>query len=209
MDLPCKYSENGCDAEGAKAVMLEHSDSCHFGKIKCPLNVHMMYTCKENLVYCKEILLKNEVINHLSTVHKVAMWKANASGKLTNRSWKILHRHKQMKDITFPVILTSFDGNTFILSSTQQNWTRSIWVAVLGSEKVAKTYDVKIRTYNKGDIKAWIGNIGKVYSTDTSQEDVLEDNKGVLELSKRQMEKLEKEEGDKYKIYIDYEIVRN
>ena len=200
--LSCKYSENGCKASGTKAFMQEQADSCLFAKIQCPLN----------RASCKEIMLKSEVIIHLKNVHKLAMWNTYAYGKVMGRWTKSPHQNPKEYLKWLPAI-TSFDGNTFLFNAIQLRkrglgWSRSFWVSVVGSEKVAKKYEVKICTSDNGENKAWHGNIGKVYSTDTRQEDVLEDNKGVLELSKKQIEKLEIPVGEEYDIELDFEIIR-
>ena len=197
MELPCKYSENGCKASGTKAVMQEHADSCLFAKIQCPLN----------RASCKEIMLKREVIIHLKNVHKAVMWNADAYGKINGASWSVIPQIKKTK-AGVNGAATSFDGNTFFFNCIQQNWTLSFWVSILGSKKVAKKYEVKIYTSDNGESKAWIGNVGQVYSIDTSQEDVLADKKGVLELSKTHVEKkLAKLVEEIYKISLGYEII--
>ena len=88
--------------------------------------------------------MKSEVINHLETAHQAVTWKTEASGENINRYWYISHHDKQKKDLKLKPAITSFDGNTFFFICILQNWTRSFYVSVLGSEKVAESYDVEI-----------------------------------------------------------------
>ena len=178
--------------------MQEHADSCPLAKIQCPLNK----------ASCKEIMLRSEVIIHLKNVHKVVMWNADAYGKINAGCWGFDIPQMKKTKAWVNGAATSFDGNTFFFNCIQQNWTLSFWVSILGSKKVAKKYEVKICTSDNGESKAWIGNVGQVYSIDTSQEDVLADKKGVLELSKTHVEKkLAKLVEEIYKISLGYEII--
>ena len=80
-----------------------------------------------------------------------------------------------------------------------------MWASVLGSKEVSEKYEVKISTSTN---PLFISNKGKVYSTHISKDDILKDPDGILDLSKNQIMKLEKKEGDRYKVYVEYDIYR-
>ena len=154
------------------------------------------------------------VVDHLKNIHESRItrldsllhWKGNMYWSLCD--WSIGDSQRATSDISWAPFITQFDGTTFLLNCHQRNFNRSCWVSVLSSNDISKKYEVRISTNKKGNETTFHKNRGPVYSTDIDPEDVLQDQEGVLELSKNQIKKLEEKEEGKYSVYINYEIIR-
>ena len=90
------------------------------------------------------------------------------------------------------------------------NYTRDgtwlLWVSLLASEEESQGYEVTMST--EGTKGASIKVTGQVYSVDLGGRSVLDDSEGVLELSKSMIKKLGRIEEGKFKIEINYEILK-
>ena len=85
--------------------MQVHVINCLFGKIPCA-----------QTEVCKEIMLKNEVANHLQMVHKCVMVTPDASGKIKQFQCFVpsTMTMNQKRDLAFVPVIASFDGKTFL-----------------------------------------------------------------------------------------------
>ena len=153
------------------------------------------------------------VVDHLKNIHESRFARLESSGKGNMNwslygGWSIGDSQRATSDISWAPLIKQFDGLTFLLNCHQRDFNRSCWVSVLSSNDISKKYEVRISTNKKGNETTFHKNRGPVYSTDIDPEDVLQDQEGVLELSKNQIKKLEEKEEGKYSVYIDYEIIR-
>ena len=83
-----------------------------------------------------------------------------------------------------------------------------LWVSILASEKESRGYEVKMTAAPKGNMPANVTFRGKVYSVDLGKGNSLQDDGGILELSKSMANKLGKIEDGKFEIDIDWEIIK-
>ena len=175
---------------------------CDFGKdTECPY-----WTCKE-------VFEKKQVVEHLKDVHKSVLFAANASGKLPGCI--ISHRYptenSQVQEGIFkmPPTIIKYDSRIFIDNFIVRDDSWIMWVSILGSENDAKKYEVKMTASPEEDTPGQVSIRSKVYSTDVRKDDVLKDEEGGLELSKRLVKQLAAvEDGNKYKIEIDCQIMK-
>ena len=166
--------------------------NCSFQKIACPK------------MSCKKMVLIAEVVDHLKMIHNSKVFVSNSG---------ILRTSVLMSDRNFPTgsgapYLIEFDGDTFIIHIEKRNFSLSWWVSVLGPREVSAQYEVKISTSCEETCVASFSNKGRVYSSYINSEEVLSNPEGILELSKNQVRKVEKKVGDKYQVYLDFEIYR-
>ena len=83
-----------------------------------------------------------------------------------------------------------------------------MWASILGSKIDAKNYEVKMTASPAKDTPGLVSITGKVFSTDICKEDVLKDEEGGLELSKRLVQQLATVEGGKCRIVMDCQIIK-
>ena len=175
---------------------------CDYGKdIECPY-----WTCKK-------VLEMKQVVEHLQDVHSSTLEAANASGKLPIDICR--HRYptetSQVEYGIFPAPprIIKYDSRIFIDNFIVRDDSWIMWVSILGSENDAKKYEVKMTASPEEDTPGQVSIRSKVYSTDVRKDDVLKDEEGGLELSKRLVKQLAAvEDGNKYKIEIDCQIMK-
>ena len=84
-----------------------------------------------------------------------------------------------------------------------------LWVTILGTEEEAQTFEAKIIAcphYGMCDTSIKIR--GKVYNIDMSKEEVLQDQRGILEMSKNMADKIGIMRDGKLRICTEYDIIR-
>ena len=194
MELPCKYSEKGCEYLGPRGAMKDHLDICSYGKIEC------------QYLRCRKMVLRKELVTHLKGHHDaVKEWPADEFGRIKNFNWKMsLEIFNETVQVWWRPQLTQFEGRTFILQGLAQDFSWKFWVTLLGDEDEANTFEVKMDAFRVGS-PLNISLRGKIYSTDTKKKDVLSDGKGILELSHNQVRMLGKIDDS---CDINYQIIR-
>ena len=192
--LPCKFSGKGCEYEGTKAILQVHMRSCSFRDIECQYPIQ--------LVKCKKRVKMTKFLDHLRNDHKSDTLSTHALGKAI-ADWDISSsfRHQEFNPFIFP-----YDGHIFLLNGKVTDFNLSLWVSVIDTKEGWEKYEVQISHGNQGQNSVWSGCSGKVYSTDISHEDVLQDGKGVLELSKNHLRKVPRNERGNYSLTVNYDI---
>ena len=190
MDLSflCKFSDKGCKEIGARSPMQNHIRYCTFEKIKCPAYL------------CNEMIPHGEMVDHLKIRHKSWECRTEASGEIQDIFW----------NITIPSmghIIAKVDGNFFLLNGIiTKDLSIILWVTIVGTEEVAKRYEVKITAAPFGNTSA--KTRGKVYSIDTSTKDILKDPRGTLDISKNMAKKMAEMKDGTPRICQHYHIIR-
>ena len=126
---------------------------------------------------CQKMLPCRNVVDHLKDAHNSPVCPMAAPG-ITRGEYLIQWQYQWA---TSPGI-AKIDGKTFFLNYIMRDLSMIFWITILGNQEEAQRYEVKITAAPETDttIKAR----RKVYSTDTSKEDVLKDPSGILKISK-------------------------
>ena len=171
--------------------MRKHEDRCSFITFECP-----QVNCGANLIIA-------EVVDHIKNVHG-GRYNTNFKDAI---SW-LLPRGEEMfrSDMTWQPSITIFDGHTFLLNACVKDLNMIGWAVVIGDKKIAKKYEVSIKAKGyAAEVSVW----GDVYSLDIAPKDILDDWKGVLEISKNMARKLARVRTDgRQDIRVKYELRR-
>ena len=146
---------------------------------------------------CQRMLPCREVVDHLKDAHKSKIYDMPASGKI-----KLM----QTIQAAYSPGIAKIDGKTFFFNSITRDFSMIFWISIMGNQEEAQRYEVKITAAPETDttIKAR----RKVYSTDTSKEDVLKDPSGILKISKDLTDCMGIMVDGRLKILMDYHIIR-
>ena len=165
--------------------MQAHIKQCAFGKILCP------WPCKDTMPFAV-------VIDHLKNTHNIIVSKGIVH-------WPTQH-HKQVAN--HRPVLETFDGLYFLLHAMKKDFNLMFWVTIVGSEEVARQYDVIMRA-TSADETTNVSTQGKIYSIEKRKSDVVEGTDGILEISPKMATKLGKSREDGvFCVDITYNIVR-
>ena len=193
MELPCKFSEEGCKVLGARAAMQNHVDGCKYRRnINCPVLNCKVKTSAEKIVY------------HLRNIHKALECRIEAPGKVKEIYWQI----DQIEYSRFVPLVAIIEGRTFLLNFTKRNFTSFVWVSIVGTENDAQRYEAKMIVAPRDEATSSYMIKGKVYSIEENMNDVLRDGDGVMEVGRIMVEKMGKMVDGNMRLYIDYHIAQ-
>ena len=170
MILPCKFSEKGCDFVGIRAALRSHEESCLFREVECP-----QWNCTEKI----QIGL---VVDHLKGCH----------GSIESQGYEVNYNRSNSgrQNSSWAPYILSFDGRKFFLNCVIIDNIWNLWLTVLGGVELAEKYEVKLNVPSEGVKHTSIAHVGKVHSTDTGFDDVIEDHEGILDFSHKMSLKL-------------------
>ena len=191
--LPCKFSDKGCKVVDNRITMRKHISECHYGVVKCP------YWYKP----CKEKLQLGALVDHLRNDHNSPTYQLELSeykGNVLTCYWST------QRGQSWPPCILDIGGQTFLQCSMIRNSTMSSWLVFLGTKEEAKQYDGEM-VLHRDDKNGWSGMRGLVYSIYEGQQELNEDQAGVLVLSKSQIVNVGKIQGDKVRVNMKYRVV--
>ena len=176
MEFPCKFSEKGCKEVGARTAMQNHIGRCIFGNnMECPD------------LSCKVKMSLGEVVEHLKIVHRSPEWEATDSGEIMEKMLlynELRYKLHAVPDANYIPIIASIEGETFLIHSIKRDFTTIFWVSIVGIEKDACKFEVKIIASPDEDAPLSIRTKGKVYSLEMKTEDIIKDASNTLEITK-------------------------
>lgn len=181
--------------------MRDHIGSCILGKIKCPIRC------------CPQMMSIEEVIVHLKDSHQLVVWSAEANGEVKHGKWMIVPTVMQNlilgEEAYWNPVMATIGGQTFLLNCAAKDGSLFFWVTILGTVIESQKYESTITLKSRKAHPTIISLTGKVYNIEMSVEDVLEDQYGVLEVSKSKAGKIgEIMENGNMPLYTNYRIVR-
>ena len=187
MDRPCKFANKGCKQVGDDAFIKAHMKNCNFGNIECP-----DWLCKDSVTY-------ENVLDHLKNTH----------GSEQRTQQEILDGiYVPIGDDDFATApdITIAHGETFILICEKIKDVRMCWIVLLGTREDAQKYEVKIIAGPNDD--NCIKLRAKVFSVEMNKAEVLQNHRGILEISKGMASNLGEVYDGKIGILITNDIVK-
>ena len=193
INLPCKFSDKGCQVVDNRTTIRKHMDECQDGAVKCP------YWYKP----CTEKLQLGALVDHLRNDHNSPTYQMELSeykGNVLTCYWST------QRGQSWPPCILCIGGETFLQCSMIRNSTMSSWLVYLGTKEEANQYDGEM-VLHKDAKNVWSGMRGRVYSICEGQEELLEDQAGVLVLSKSQIVNVGKIQGVKARVNMKYRVI--
>ena len=173
VELPCKFADEGCKHVGTRAVLKQHLPICSFRPIPPKIECQMGF--------CKELVTKGEVVDHLIDKHNSRQWVGNFGTERSSTPRLPREMSGSGEIAYFPPHILSITGSdedhTFFLNTMirDQNW--KFWATYLGSKDDARKFEVHFSLQG-------VSFIRRVFSTDEKKKDILADREedGVLRL---------------------------
>ena len=166
--------------------MQAHEKQCKFRKVECPF-----WQCKEMFTY-------GEVVEHVQVAHE-----ANEIGQ--HIRWPL---NQQRENGYFMPYIAIFHCHTFFLNCIKMNHFTMFWVCILGPEEEAQKFEARITAGPNFENlqKMGIRITGRVYSIEMSKDEVLQDQTGILEVSKNMTGKMGKMQDGEFEICTEFDI---
>ena len=141
-----------------------------------------------------------EVEDHLKNVHEsFVCHTTEASAEIRGIYWGNRQEYNQ-------VVIAKVGGRTFFLNCISRERSHFFWITILGSKEDSQRYEVRMTAAPRGDTT--ITARKKIYSTDMSKEDILDDSSGILKISKDLADSMAIMKEGKLSLYVDYHIIR-
>lgn len=187
MDRPCKFANKGCKQVGDAAFIKAHMKNCNFGKIECP-----DWLCKDSVTY-------ENVLDHLINTH----------GAQQRTQQEILDGiYVPSGDDYFVPSpdITIAHGQAFIRNIQKIKDSIMCWIVLLGTKEDAQKYEVKFIAGPNDE--NCIKLRAKVFSVEVNKAEVLQNHRGIIEISKGMAINLSEVRDGEICVLMTYGIVK-
>ena len=190
MDLEYECRHPGCEFTAGKDDTILHEKRCEHRLVPCPDRC-----CKQQFAFRNVLdhMMYGKEEHHISIVNDGA------------HRWSLRERH-QSSNINWPCKIFKYQERLFIATGSKVEGTYYLYLKVVGDLSEANQFKVAI-SVGKGRQTGLI-HVGRVFPIDAKQEDIIEEESGVLSFSQGGMGKtlFEPLEDGSRRVTMDFKI---
>ena len=173
--------------------MQAHEKQCKFRKVECPFWP------------CRDLVTFGEVVEHVQGAHEgLISYEGNEDELIF--SWAI---YQQREKVHYIPGIALVHRHKFFFNCIKINHSTMFWVSISGPEEEAQKFEARITAGPNIYLqKMGIRVTGRVYSIEMSKDEVLQDQTGILEVSKNMTDKMGKMQDGEFEINTEFKIIR-